>query len=99
MKPYDWAVGTNHFNLACRGMAFFPSDYAAWILRREVDGPINVFETSAGLLPMLTSRDPPSEAALDWLKFAYTADRAGDYVEPASSPRQRTVVYPVVYRG
>ena len=27
---------------------------------------------------------PPFKALLDWLKFAYTADRTGDYVAPAS---------------
>ena len=48
------------------------------------DGPANVFEVLAGLFPLLTSREPPFEADLDWLQCAYTADRAGDYVAPAS---------------
>ena len=34
---------------------------------------------------MLTGPEPPFEAALDWLQFAYTADRAEDYVAPAST--------------
>ena len=85
MKPYDWAVRTNHFNLACRGMAFFPYDFAAWILRGEADRPGNVFEASTGLFPILTGRDPPFEAALNWLQFTYTADRAGAYVAPVST--------------
>ena len=50
-----------------------------------MDGPVNVFEASAGLFPLLTGREPPFEAALDWLQFAYTADRAGAYVAPAST--------------
>ena len=35
--------------------------------------------------PLLTGQQPPFEAALDWLQFAYTADRAGAYVAPAST--------------
>ena len=58
-----------------------------------MDGPANVFEASEGLFPLLTSQEPPFEAALDWLKFAYTTDRAGDYVAPASTVlTQSTVV-------
>ena len=38
-----------------------------------------------GLFPMLTGRDPPFEAALDWLQFTYTTDRAGSYMAPAST--------------
>ena len=48
------AAGTDHINLACRGLAFVPSDCATWLLGREADGPVNVFEASAGLFPMLT---------------------------------------------
>ena len=45
------AAGTKHVNLACRGLAFLPSDCADWILGREADGPANVFEALAGLFP------------------------------------------------
>ena len=79
------AVGIDHLNLAYRGLAFLPTDCAAWLLRRGMDGPVNVFEASAGLFPLLTGREPPLEAALDWLKFAYMSDRAGAYVAPAST--------------
>ena len=72
ISPLDWqtepckrAVGPYHIQLACRGMAFFPSDCMAWLLRREADGTFNVFDASAGLFPMLTSREPPFEVALD----------------------------------
>ena len=71
--------------MACWGLAFLPADCASWLLGRSMDGPANVFESLAGLLPLLTGREPPFEAALDWLQFAYTADRAGAYVEPAST--------------
>ena len=87
-KPHERAakaVGIDHINLACRGLAFLPTDFAAWLLGVSMDGPVNIFEASAGLLPLLTGREPPFEAALDFLKFAYTADRAGAYVEPAST--------------
>ena len=47
----------------------FPPDCASWILRREVVGPINVFEALTGLFPLLTGREPPFEEALDWLQF------------------------------
>ena len=56
-----------------------------WLLGREADGPANVSKASAGLSPLLTGREPPFEAALDWLQFAYTADRAGAYVAPVST--------------
>ena len=49
-----------------------------------MDGPANVFEASAGLFLLLTGREPSFEAALGWLQFTYTADRAGAYVAPAS---------------
>ena len=84
-KPCERAVGPDNINLACRGMAFFPYDFAAWILRGEADRPGNVFEASTGLFPILTGRDPPFEAALNWLQFTYTADRAGAYVAPVST--------------
>ena len=71
--------------MACRGLALLLVDCVAWILGRTADGPPNVFEELAGLSPLPTGREPPFEAALDWLQFAYTADRAGAYVAPAST--------------
>ena len=38
-----------------------------------------------GLFPLLTGQKPSSEEALDWLQFAYTVHRAGDYVANAST--------------
>ena len=66
-------------------MAFFPTDCAAWILWREYGGPINVFEASKGMFPMITGREPLFEADLDWLQFEYTSERTGAYVTPAST--------------
>ena len=34
---------------------------------------------------MISGQEPPFEEALDWLQFAYTADRAKAYVAPAST--------------
>ena len=59
----------------------------AWLIGSTADRPTNVFEASVGLFPLLTGRGPPFEAALEWLQFAYTADRAGSYVAPASTVR------------
>ena len=53
-NPCERAVIPDHINLACRGMVFFPSDCAAWLLRREAGGPVNVFKASTGLFPILT---------------------------------------------
>ena len=59
--PRDWqtkpckisakAAGTEYVNLACRGLAFLPADYADWLLGRTADGPAKFFEASAGLVP------------------------------------------------
>ena len=66
ISPRDWqtklckraakGAGDESLNLACRGLAFFPVDCAAWLLGREADGPVNVFEASAGLFPLLNGR-------------------------------------------
>ena len=71
--------------MACRGLAFLPVDCAAWLLGREAEKPVNVFEASAGLFPLLNGQEPPFEAALGFLQFTYTADRAGAYMAPAST--------------
>ena len=46
---------------------FVHLDCTSWRLRREAVGPLNVFEASTGLFPLLTGRDPPFGEALDWL--------------------------------
>ena len=84
ISPRDWqtkpceraakAAGIDQINLACWGLAFLPTDCAAWVLGRCMDGPVNVFEASAGLFLLLTGQEPPFEAALNFLQFAYTAD-------------------------
>ena len=53
ISPPDWQtkpceravkmVGTGYVDLDCRGLTFIPPYYAAWLLQREADGPINVF--------------------------------------------------------
>ena len=95
ISPHNWqnkpckraakAEGTEHLNLVCWGLAFLPADCAAWLLERTADGPANIFKASAGLFPLITGRDPPFEADLNWLQLPYTSDRAGDYVVPAST--------------
>ena len=63
ISPRDWqtkpcesaakAASIDHINLACQGLAFFPTDCAAWVLGRCMDGPVNVFEASSSLFPLL----------------------------------------------
>ena len=83
-KRAEKTAGTEYFDLDLRGLTFVPLDCAAWMLQREVGAPLNVFGASKSLSPLLTGQDPPFEEALNWLQFAYTADRAGDYVAPVS---------------
>ena len=77
ISPLDWQTkpckravnlaGTEYVDLACRGLTFVPLDCASWLLWREADGPINVFEASTGLFTLLTGQEPPFEEALNWL--------------------------------
>ena len=61
------SVGTDYVDLAFRGLMFVPLDCTYWLLRKEADGPLNVFEALTGLFPLLTVREPPFEEALEWL--------------------------------
>ena len=70
--------------LGLTGVGIVPSDCADWLLGREADGPVNVFKSSKCMFRMLTGREPPFEAALDWLQFAFIADCAGAYVAHVS---------------
>ena len=45
----------------------------------------NIAQASQLLFLLLASRTPPFEETLDWLQFAYTADRTGAYVAPVST--------------
>ena len=102
ISPCDWqtkpceqaekAAGMEHLNLACWGLAFLPADCAAWLLGRTADRPANVFEASAGLFPMITGREPPFEAKLEWLQFTYTADWAGAYLAPVFTVLTKSAV-------
>ena len=66
ISPINWqtkpceratkAEGKYYIDLDFQGLAFVPSDCAAWLLGREADGPSNVFEALAGLFPILTGR-------------------------------------------
>ena len=42
--------------------------------------------------PLITGREPPLEEVLDWLQLAYTADRSGAYVAPASTVLAQSTV-------
>ena len=47
-------VGTDYNNWAFRGLTFVPPDCTDWLLEREYDGPLSVFDVSKGFFPMLT---------------------------------------------
>ena len=56
-KPYKRSAklaGTEYVDLDLRGLTFVPPYCAYWILQREADRPLNVFEASTGLFPLLT---------------------------------------------
>ena len=72
-KPCKRAVkleGTEYVDLAFRSLTFVPPDCVSWILQREADRPLNIFETLTGLILQLIGREFPFEEALDWLQFA-----------------------------
>ena len=53
-KKVGKMVGTDYNNWAFRGLTFVPPDCTDWLLEREYDGPLNVFDVSKGFFPMLT---------------------------------------------
>ena len=65
VSPLDWqtkpceravkSAGTEYVDFAFQGLTFVPPDCASWLLRREADGPLNVFKASTGLFPLITS--------------------------------------------
>ena len=71
---------------------FVPPDCTYWLLWREADGPLNVFEASTGLFPVLTGRELTFEEAIDWFQFIYTADQVGAYVAQASMVLTQSVL-------
>ena len=68
-------------NLACRGLTFVAPYVAAYLL----DISCNIAEVDQLLFPILVGWVPPFEETIDWIQFAYTADRTGAYVAPAST--------------
>ena len=69
ISPPDWqkkpwkragkTTGMDYCVLACRRLTFSPLDCAAWLLEREADGLLNVFEGTKGWFPTLTGQEPP----------------------------------------
>ena len=84
--------GAYYLGLAYRGLTFFPLDCADWLLEMEEDGHLNVLYAPKGLFPQITGREPPFKKALNWLKFAYTTDWAGDYMGPVSTVLTQSAV-------
>ena len=63
------------------GLTSLPPDGAWYILGQGS----NIAEASRLLLSILFSRDLTYDEALKWLKFAYTGDQLGAYVDPGST--------------
>ena len=82
-------------NLLCQGLTCVSPDGADLLL----GSALNIAEFSQKRLPLLIGWVPTFEEAIDWLQFAYTADRTGDYVAPASTFLVQSVVlggYPLL---
>ena len=71
--------------MACQGLTFVPQNCSAWILGRLEEQIIDILASIQGLSPLLNGLATSLEEVSDWLQFAYTADRTGDYVSPLSA--------------
>ena len=67
-------------DLACRGITFVTPDGAS----RLIDTSRKIAEVVQLLFPILVGQATSFEETLDWLQFAYTAERTGAYVAPVS---------------
>ena len=47
-------TGTEYSEFDFRGLTSVPPDFASWMLQREADGPLNIFEALKGLFSLLT---------------------------------------------
>ena len=66
-------------SLSCRGLTFLPPDAAASLFNLE--GSVGAF--SKEIFPLLADREPFYMEALDWLQFAFTGEKKGQYTAPA----------------
>ena len=57
--------------LACQGLTFVPPDGASRLLGQTM----NITEASKVLILLLSSRAPPYNKALNWIKFIYNGYR------------------------
>ena len=65
-------------NFTCQGLTFV-SSYSSDLL---LECSCNIAKASQMMSPLLDVWEPPFEETLDWIRFAYTADRTGVYVAP-----------------
>ena len=66
---------TEFRDLACQGTTFFCL----------IGLDVNIADASHLLFPLLVSKVPPHDEALEWIRFAYTVGRLGAYVDPGST--------------
>ena len=57
----------------CQGLNFVPLDGTSIL----IGSVLNITEEIQKLPPLLTGRATPFKEVLNWLQFAYTADRMG----------------------
>ena len=87
-------------DLSFRGLIFLFSDGASLFLGSSP----NISEPIQMLSPILVGWAPPFGEMCDWLQFAYTTDRTGSYVAPASvvlaqSPvTEGDPIFPAIWR-
>ena len=67
-------------DLACQGITFVALDGAARLIDTSQHSGVQHFFSH-----ILIGQAPPFEETPDWLKLAYTAERTGDDVAPAST--------------
>ena len=78
--------------LACQVLNFVSLDCDACIIGGVQDKSITIAVAIKGIFPHLTSLYPPFKETLDWSQFAYTVDRTGTYVDPASTVLVQSMV-------
>ena len=74
--------------MSCQGLNFMPLEGAYFLLGKTP----NIAEASQKLPPLLTSRAPPFEEALDCFLFSCTVYLTGTYVAPVSTVLVQYVV-------
>ena len=60
-----------------------------------IDPKIHIAAASKVMFPLLTGRAPAYDKVLEWFQFAFTGDKTGSYVFPASTVLNRFKLFGV----